>query len=486
MRTWTGTAGALAALLALGCSNGPASQAQAAAEGVQAPAPLREFSYRFAALGTVAVYRPAAPGGVVLFLSGDGGWNAGATRMARTLAQQGALVAGISTPAFTRALETGRACVNPNYGLINLSRDIQHRLKLPMYMKPIIVGYSAGATLAYASLAQGPNGSYKAVVSMGFSPDLPGRNPWCKSGSLKATPIAHPARGWLFAPSRKLPSPWIVLQGQQDRVVDFDTARAFAAQVPNARFIALPGVGHGFSDQAAWMPQLMAQLRPMLRPATAALSTPRGVAPLPTGLPLTVVADPTARRTDMMAVLYSGDGGWVGLDKDVAAQLARAGIPVVGMDSLSYFWSERTPAGAGADLNAVIRGYSTRWRRPKVLLVGYSFGADALPYIVGHLPRDTRAQVRRLSLLGLSPTADFQFHLSSWLDAGANEAYPTPPAIARLRGLSMQCFQGQQESDSACAALPNGLVSRIVVPGGHHFNRNAPLLARHILSGLPV
>jgi type IV secretory pathway VirJ component len=40
-----------------------------------------------------------------------------------------------------------------------------------------------------------------------------------------------------------------------------------------------------------------------------------------------------------MAVMYSGDGGWVGLDRDVAAVLAKAGVPVVGIDSLSYFWS---------------------------------------------------------------------------------------------------------------------------------------------------
>lgn len=188
----------------------------------------------------------------------------------------------------------------------------------------------------------------------------------------------------------------------------------------------------------------------------------------------------------MMAVLYSGDGGWVGLDKDVAGQLARGGIPVVGVDSLSYFWSPRTPQEAAHDLSAIIRGYSRHWHRPRILLVGYSFGADVLPYIVGGLPAAQRAQVQRLSLMGLSPTADFQFHLSSWLDMDSDSQYPTIPAIERLRGVPMLCVRGTLENDSACPSIPAGLAQMVVVPGGHHFDRNAPLLVSHMLQGLAI
>ena len=44
-----------------------------------------------------------------------------------------------------------------------------------------------------------------------------------------------------------------------------------------------------------------------------------------------------------MAVIYSGDGGWRDIDKDIAGALQEKGIPVVGVDSLRYFWSEKTP-----------------------------------------------------------------------------------------------------------------------------------------------
>lgn len=431
---------------------------------------IAEMAYTLRPLGQVAVYRPAAaPRGVVIALSDGDGWDQGQADLARRLAAKGALVAGISSPDFLRTLNGSARCINPNYGIIALSRDLQHRLGLSFYNKPVIIGSGEGGALAYAALASGPNGAYKAVLSAGFRPFLAGARPWCRSGSLKSIALHRPGRGFAFAPSRQLPSPWIVMAAQNRRSMTPAALRTYAARTVSGRFAA------GDGDAA-----LLAQVQPFL-----AAPAPSGVA-LPNWLPLNIVTDPAAPRTDMMAVLYSGDGGWVGLDKDVAAQLSHAGIPVVGMDSLSYFWSQRTPAGAAADLGAIIRGYSQHWQRPRVLLAGYSFGADVLPYIVASLPPQQRAKVQRLSLMGLSPSADFQFHLGSWLNMDSTTQYPTLPAIRRLRGLPILCVKGTLETDSACPSIPQGLAQTVVVPGGHHFDRNAPLLVNRMLKGLVI
>jgi len=427
-------------------------------------------AYGFAPLGQVAVYRPpttspAGPRGVVIALSDRGGWDDASAAFARRLAARGALVAGISTPQFLKALSGSKRCINPNVALIDLARDLQHRLDLPLYRKPILLGRGEGAALAYAALASGPNGSYAAALSDDFTPVLPGAGRWCRSGSLKIAAITRPYRGWVFAPSRQLPSPWVALSRGGLRRLP-----AFVART-DGRLLTRTAAQ---ADTA-----LLAQALPYLHVPTA-------IATLPPDLPITIVTDPAAPRTDMMAVLYSGDGGWVGLDRDVAGVLARRGIPVVGMDSLSYFWRQRTPQGAAADLSAIIHDYARQWQRPRILLVGYSFGADVLPSIVGHLPPAQRAQIQRLSLLGLSPTADFQFHLASWLGLDAGPSYPTIPAIAKLRGLPMLCIQGTAEKDSACPAIAAGLAERVVVPGGHHFDRNAPLLVDRIVQGVTI
>ncbi|MGO8506745.1 AcvB/VirJ family lysyl-phosphatidylglycerol hydrolase, partial [Rhizobium leguminosarum] len=55
------------------------------------------------------------------------------------------------------------------------------------------------------------------------------------------------------------------------------------------------------------------------------------------------------------------------------------GIPVVGVDSLHYFWKERKPEETAADLSKIIDFYSKQWKVKHVLLVGYYFGADVVP-----------------------------------------------------------------------------------------------------------
>ncbi|MBT2189140.1 AcvB/VirJ family lysyl-phosphatidylglycerol hydrolase [Sphingobium nicotianae] len=468
MRTLPRIATALLAGLALLTTgvNRPVRAAQ--------PPRIRESSYAVTIFGRVAIYQPAsAPRATALLLSGDGGWNPGAARVAQDLAAHGMLVAGISTPTFMRSLEHARgSCINPNYALIGLARNVQHHMGVHAYMKPIIIGYSAGATIAYAGLAQWPNGGYRGVFSLGFSNDMPGRKPWCRAPGFSARPMKQPVRGWLFAPSTRIKVPWIVLQGGEDKVVDFAAARRFVAAVPRARMIALPNVAHDFADHRQWMPQMAAAFSPML-----AHIGPRADG-LPQDLPITIVPA-TGRKApgDIMAVIYSGDGGWVGIDRDIAAQLSARGIPVVGVDSLSYFWSARTPQGAAQDLRRIIAAYGTRWHRPKVMLIGYSFGADVLPAIVGSLDSASRARVDSLSLLGLGPSADFQFHLASWLNISSARALPTIPAILQLKGMDIRCIRGALEAGSACGDIPTGIAKTTTVPGDHHFNRNAQLLA---------
>lgn len=450
-------------------------------------APLwADGSLRIGELGQVTEYRPVGPvRGVALFLSGDGGWTLGVVDMARALTRQGIAVAGFSTPVFQRALEANRErCINPNAPLSALAQDFEHRLGLPRYIKPVLVGYSSGATIAYAALAQAPGGMYRGAVSLGFGPDLGGTKPWCAAPGLQIHRISRPETGWLFSPAPHLSSPWLVLQGLDDQVVDPTRTRAFTARIPEAALIELPGVGHGFSVESRWMPQFASAFAPMLEaPTTSAPTSGIAVARVD-DLPLNLVTDPAAPRTDMMAVIYSGDGGWAGLDRDVAARLAANGVPVVGVDSLDYFWTARTPAQAGADLGRIVTHFSQQWQRPHVVLVGYSFGADDLPFIVDTMPPALRPAIVRISLLGLSPSADFQFHLSSWLDVEGENALPTVPEVARLRGLPLQCVRGAQENDSACPDLPAGVAAQVTLPGGHHFGGNADLVAAAILNGL--
>jgi len=52
---------------------------------------------------------------------------------------------------------------------------------------------------------------------------------------------------------------------------------------------------------------------------------------------------------DVLAVLLSRDGGWAGIDREIADVLAKKHVPVVGANSLRYFWKSKTPENTAAD-----------------------------------------------------------------------------------------------------------------------------------------
>src|SRR5512139_719321 len=94
-----------------------------------------------------------------------------------------------------------------------------------------------------------------------------------------------------------------------------------------------------------------------------------------TDLPLVTV--PAKQHSDRLAVFYSGDGGWAGLDKAVSAQLAAAGVTVIGVNSRGYFWQKRSPDEAARDLERILQFYlRDRPMQERVVLIGYSTGAD--------------------------------------------------------------------------------------------------------------
>ncbi|HKV65505.1 MAG TPA: AcvB/VirJ family lysyl-phosphatidylglycerol hydrolase, partial [Rhodanobacteraceae bacterium] len=44
-----------------------------------------------------------------------------------------------------------------------------------------------------------------------------------------------------------------------------------------------------------------------------------------------------AGKDDVLTILYSGDGGWADLDKQLGTVFATRGIPVLGINSFKYF-----------------------------------------------------------------------------------------------------------------------------------------------------
>src|SRR5271163_2375946 len=369
----------------------------------------------------VVVYAPKIPAAsFVLFISPDEGWNAAAEPLALKLAGQGAMVAGIDFPRFKAMLEAdGAECVSPDGDLENLSHFVQAYFHNPTYLAPMLAGSSSGGTLAYAVLAQAPKNTFAGALTLNFCPHLNLDKPLCKGSGLEFRRSDH-GSGVDFLPIKSLSNPWVTIQNSRSACPS-TKVREFVAEVQGAAMAIQPDAGlQPFS--AAFAKLATANLQMRVAPP------PAGLSDLPV---IEVAAQPGSSASDSFAILMSGDGGWAGLDQDIAAALSAKGIPVVGLDSLRYYWTARTPEGLAADTDRIIRYYLAHLGKKRVLLIGYSQGADVLPFAVNRLPAATRAIVALTAVLGLSEHALFEFHLSSWI-SDDNSGPATLPEVNRI------------------------------------------------------
>ncbi|MGA2399596.1 MAG: AcvB/VirJ family lysyl-phosphatidylglycerol hydrolase [Steroidobacteraceae bacterium] len=427
----------------------------------------------------VAVTLPrGTPRSMVLLLAGEGGANTAAD-LALVLARRGAMVAVIDVSEFDKALAADAAdCVFPDGDLENLSHFIQAYYHLPIYRTPLLVGYGTGANLAYAALAQAPVHTFAGAITVGFCPTTSLRKPLCKGGALNSERTA--GGGLRYLPAPELDDPWVTLQVEPDGECGVGAIRDFTAHMPGAAVVALPAVGGHLENSSRWLPSLLAAFDTLVERTAREIAPP---APVALGnLPVIEVPARTGSPpAELLAIILSGDGGWAGLDKEVAQALAEHGIPVAGLDSLRYFWSARTPQGLAGDIDRMIRYYIEHFGGQRVLLIGYSQGADVLPFAVNRLAPATRTRIALAVLMGMSEHAVFEFHVSNWI-SNDNSGPATLPEVNRITGIPVLCIYGEGDNESLCPKLDADKVRIVKLPGGHHFNGDYAGLAREILA----
>ncbi len=376
------------------------------------------------AFGNIDVLQPAGPvRELVVFFSDLDGWTPQDQAAAKAISSAGAIVVEVSTPAYLQRLDQlSETCHRPFVDAESISRQLQRENSADTYFTPILVGIGAGGTVARVAAAQALVNTIAGAVVVNGGETLPGKRPLCTD------PAAAPA----------------------------DNGFSYVDRRPATGFIETADPSHVTPDA------LLALVEPHLG---GAMPRSGDVASLP------LIEVPASTSSDRMAIVLSGDGGWRDLDKTIADKLSDDGIPVVGWDCLRYFWRAKTPEQTAADLAAVMETYRTRWHARHIALIGYSFGADVLPFAINRLPPELRALITQISLLAFSRSADFEISVSGWLgEPPTDAALPTAPEWTRLDPKLIQCFYGEEEQDSACPELAARGIEEIRIKGGHHFD----------------
>ncbi|NDC39397.1 MAG: hypothetical protein EBZ48_15375 [Proteobacteria bacterium] len=314
-----------------------------------------------------------------------------------------------------------------------LAQTAQSEQALPSYAAPILVGVGPGAALAQAIYAQHPK-SFAALATWGACGQIALPVPLCAADD--------------FAPS-------------------YDRARKLVTvSLPHA----LPGphLAVASSCSATALPQ-RSEWRLKLQ---ALLRDQQPTLPDTGALPVIEIRAKKQLPAMPLVVFLSGDGGWATIDKRLGEYLAEEGVDVVGFDTLRFCWKEKTPADMAQAISQIMAKYRVLWGHQKVVLMGFSLGAEHIPIFFPLLSRDLQVTIPLVVLLSPGKSTDFEVHIGDWLGLPSSEPqYPVAPAIDKLTEIKVACIHGREDTDdSACVGITLPGVIRKELPGGHHFD----------------
>jgi type IV secretory pathway VirJ component len=119
-----------------------------------------------------------------------------------------------------------------------------------------------------------------------------------------------------------------------------------------------------------------------------------------------------------------------------------------------------------------------------VILVGYSRGADIVPFVAARLAPAERERLRLVAMLGPGTFAEFEVHaIDLFSSMHRDAALPTEDAVRATAGRTrMLCVRGADEKDSLCPQLEDlPWVKQVLLRGGHHFDGGYKELAATVL-----
>ena len=457
-----------------------------------ATAAVTTDTIQYGKFGKIIIYKPAvSPDALVLFISGDGGWGGSVANMSTHFAEKGGMVAAIDIRHYLASLRKQPVkCYYPASDFELLSLYLQKKYKFRNYLKPMLMGYSSGATLAYGMLVQAPANTFKGVITLGFCPDLETDKPLCAGSGLKMHALL-PGKSWYLEPSDKLTAPFIVLLGLDDKVCPYKNTAAFMKKVNTGDIIPLPKVGHGLAVPQKYLPQLLLAYNRVAKSMSYAEIVAaknqlwkQQVAKPESNLPLTVL--PAIKNDAMPLVLFiSGDGGWTSFDQGVTEELTKKGIPVIGLDAQKYFWQARTPDETAAAIVKVIHHYMGAWNKKTFVLCGYSFGADILPFVIDRLPADLKVALKSGVMMSPDPLADFEIHVTDMLGLESNaDTYNVLGELKKSTTKRIVCIFGKDEDNASHKLFKSAGAGIRLLPGSHHYDENYRAISQEIIKTL--
>eukprot|EP01132_Coremiostelium_polycephalum_P023695 gene23695-28266_t len=157
------------------------------------------------------------------------------------------------------------------------------------------------------------------------------------------------------------------------------------------------------------------------------------------------------------------------------------GFYVIGFNSRSYFWEQKSPQETADDIFLLLDKYNALYKTNRIFLCGFSFGADVVPFIYNRLPEKTKEKVAAIQLMSPFSSSDFKVHTSDLLNiAGDNRPFKVAPEVEKIT-IPVFCFYGETEEAKPLSELNLPNFKLELLPGSHRYD---PAAYTKIISSL--
>lgn len=407
-------------------------------------------------LSDVPLLQPSGkPSGIAILVSAKGGPGADEEALAKLLLDRSFLVLTVDLEKWRKELDLDTGdCTYFVSDLEGIAKEAQRMISVDTYMHPVVLGLGEGGVMAYASVADAPAATLAGAVSVDPSIGLKTKLPSCEGADYEAVA----GEGFSYSYDADLPNPATIVR---------EKANTETKGPPSAGyFLAQEKLGQTRAER-------------LVIAADAAVEIAREDA---TAESLPIVDVPASNGDPKyLAIFFSGDGGWRDIDKSVGDIIAKQGVHVVGVDSLRYFWTLRKPEEIAKDISRIVAKADPSGKLPVVLL-GYSFGANTIPFSWPYLSEPLQNRVSLVGLIGTEETTPFQVSVGAWLGLGGDNE--VAPAVAKLPLDKVLCVYGSEEDDTACTNSSLASVEKIELPGDHHYDEKYDVLAGKLMQAI--
>jgi type IV secretory pathway VirJ component len=180
-----------------------------------------------------------------------------------------------------------------------------------------------------------------------------------------------------------------------------------------------------------------------------------------------------------LVVFFTGDGGRSSFDKKLTDSLCARNMPLMCINSYKYFLRRKTPQQTLDSILPYIDLNLQKYNCQKIILAGYSFGSEVVPFLYNLLSNEWKDKVEFIVLLSPSDNSDFKIHFLDQVGLTFRHwSYDVLSEIMKIDDKKVIVFWGEDEKKFEKEQFTKHNITVHSLKGGHRHTDVTPVIEK--------